>query len=372
MKKLLPFFILIIAGAISAVLVLFKPTVDEVTPERPLTSVELISVQPESIQLSVHSQGTVLPRTETALSVEVSGRIIEMSGNFRAGAYIKKDEMLLRIDPADYEAAVAARAADVADARLTLAQEQARAKQAAADWAALGEGEPSALTLRQPQLAQAIARIDSAQAALKKARRDLSRTEVAAPYSGRVLSKSVDLGQYVNATPAAPIAHIYATDFAEIRLPVTEREAAFLDISAEPSPVVRLSKSNTNNPHIWHGTLIRMEATIDPSSRLLYAVAEVKAPFDEPAMRRGLFVEADITGRTIEQAYALPRYALRSSDTVYVLSENNTLQTRTVEIVNSDAQRVIIRNGLNPGERVAISPIAYFIENMPVEVIDAQ
>jgi|TARA_B110000208_G_scaffold18454_1_gene22501 RND family efflux transporter MFP subunit len=372
MKKLLPIFVLIIASAITAVLVFFKPTTNEVALERPLTSVEFITAQPEPIQLTVHSQGTVLPRTETDLSVEVSGRIIEMSDNFRAGAYIEKDEVLLRIDPADYEAAVATRAADVASAQLTMAQEEALGIQAAADWDALGEGKPSALTLRKPQLAQARARVDSANATLKQAQRDLARTAVTAPYSGRVLSKSVDLGQYVSANPAAPIARIYATEFAEIRLPITEREATFLDISAKELADVRLTKSNGITPHTWHGKLIRMEATIDPSSRLLYAVAEVKDPFTEPAMRRGLFVEADITGRTIEQAYALPRHALRGSHTVYVLSENNTLQTRTVEIVNSDAQHVIILNGLKSGEQVAISPIAYFIENMPVEIIEVQ
>lgn len=371
MKKLLPIFILIIAAALTAVLIIFKPSASEVAPERPVTSVEIITVSPEPIQLTVHSQGTVLPRTESDLSVEVSGRIIEVSDNFSAGSYIEKEEVLLRIDPADYEAALATRAAELASARLTLAQETALAEQAAADWAALGEGEPSALTLRKPQLAQAEARVESAEATLKQAQRDLARTEIKAPYAGRILSKSVDLGQYVTANPAAPIARIYAVDTAEIRLPVTEREAFLLDTSANAAEV-RLYKSDTTNPHVWTGKLVRMEATIDPSSRLLYAVAEVENPFVEPAMRRGLFVEAEITGRTIQNAFALPRYALRGSDTVYVLSEDNTLQTRSVEIVKSDAQRVIIRSGLEPGERVAISPIAYYIENMPVRIIEAR
>jgi RND family efflux transporter MFP subunit len=372
MKKLLPILFLIIAAALTALLVIFQPKAKEVTPERPVTSVEFITVSPEPIQLTVYSQGTVMPRTESDLSVEVSGRIIAVSDNFRAGAYIVKDEILLRIDAADYEAAVATRAAELASARLTLAQETALAEQATDDWAALGQGEPSALTLRQPQLARAEARIKSAEAILKQAQRDLAQTEIKAPYAGRVLSKSVDLGQYVTANPAAPIARIYAVDTAEIRLPVTEREAAFLDTSNKAPAEVRFYKTNTANSHIWTGKLARMEATIDPSSRLLYAVAEVQNPFAEPAMRRGLFVKAEITGRIIPNAYALPRYALRGSDTVYVLSGENTLQTRTVEIVTSDAERVIIRSGLEPGERVAISPIAYYIENMLVRIIEAQ
>ena len=186
-----------------------------------------------------------------------------------------------------------------------------------------------------------------------------------------MLSKSVDLGQYVTASPASPIARIYATDTAEIRLPVTEREAAFLNTTAKERPDIRITKSNSLDPHVWHGKLSRMEATIDPSSRLLYAVAEVQDPFKEPALRRGQFVEADINGQTIENAYSIPRYALRGSDTVYIATQDNTLQTRTVDIVKSDAKHVVILSGLESGERVTISPIAYFIENMPVEVIEA-
>jgi RND family efflux transporter MFP subunit len=371
MKKLLALFILVVAAAITATLIWLKPTAAELTPERPRPAVEIIVVQPQSIQLTVRSQGTVLPRTETDLAVEVSGRILEISDNFRAGGHIEAGDVLLRIDPADYQAAVAARTADLASARLALAQEEALAAQAQADWQALGDGTPSALTLRQPQLAVAKARIDSAAAMLRQAQRDLARTEVTAPYRGRVLSKSVDLGQYLSATPAAPIARIYATDRAEIRLPVTERDAAFLPIHTVARASVRISQSHSLHAQVWHGTLSRMEATIDPASRLLYAVAEVQEPFNAPALRRGQFVHAEIAGKIIEQAYAIPRYALRGSDTVYIATADNTLQTRRVEIVNSDAQRVVIRAGLQPGERVVTSPIAYFIENMPVEVIEA-
>jgi len=379
MKKLLPLLIITAAIAIAGLLIIFKPKAKEAAPERPVASVELIEVQPESVRLSVHSQGTVLPRTETDLSVEVSGRVIEVSDNFRAGGFFEKDEVLLRIDPADYEAAVAARAAELADARLALEQEKALAEQAVADWAALGKGEPSDLTLRKPQLAQAEARIASAEAALGKARRDLARTNVKAPYQGRVLSKSVDLGQYVTATPATPVGRIYATDLAEIRLPVTEREASFLTPPSEVHSKVHLFRAGSSNDGAeWTGELARMEATIDPSSRLLYAVAVVRDPFretpdsDKPALRRGLFVEAEIEGRTIEQAFRLPRYALRGSDSVYILTPQGTLQTRTVEIVKSDATHVIIQSGLHAGERVVISPVAYFVESMPAKAIEAQ
>jgi len=375
MKVILPIFILLVAAGITTVLVMFKPEAAEVTPVRPVTNVEVIEVQPEAVQLSVKSQGTVLPRTESDISVEVSGRIIKVADNFRAGGSFSQGDVLVIIDPADYEAAVANAAAELANAQLTLALEEAQAEQAAADWAALGEGKASELTLRKPQLTQAKARIESARANLKRAQRDLARTELTAPFDGRVLSTSADLGQFVSAAPASPIARIYATDRAEIRLPITTREAELLETKDRRQRFVRLEKANTKNSPVWIARFVRMEATIDPNSRLLYAVAEIENPFapnsknPEP-LRRGQFITAEIEGRGLSDAYVLPRYALRGSDTVYVVTDADTLETRTVGIIKSDAEEVVITEGLTPGERVAISPVAYYIENMPVEVIE--
>ncbi|PXA04578.1 efflux transporter periplasmic adaptor subunit [Coraliomargarita sinensis] len=369
MKRLAPILILLLAIGVTVGLYTLRPEPSEVAPERPATKVEAMSVQPESVLLTVDSQGTVLPKIETELAVEVSGRIIEMSPNFRAGGRFEEDDVLFRIDPADYEAAVAARAADLATAELGLAQEEALAEQAAADWAALGEGEASDLTLRKPQLAQASARIESAKAALKRAKRDLRRTEIRAPYDGRVLSKTVDLGQYVMANPANPVARIYATDTAEVRLPLAQDEIDYLIDPELRESDVTLHKEGASGRQEWSGRLVRFEATIDPSSRLTYAVAEVDAPF-ENGLRRGMFVTAEIEGRRLESAYVLPRYALRGSDSIYLVTPEKTLVTRSIEIVKTDAEQAILSGGLNPGDQVATSPIAYFVENMPVEIIN--
>lgn len=374
MKTLLTLLILTAALIVTALLVVFKPEAREVAPLRPVTRVEVIEARPQAIQLTVNSQGTLLPRTESDLYAEVSGRIIEVADSFRAGGRFRQGDVLLRIDPADYEAAEAAAAAELASAELALAQEQAQAEQAAADWAALGQGEASELTLRKPQLAQAKARVASARAQLKRARRDLVRTGVTAPFDGRVLLTSADLGQYVSAAPAAPIARIYATDRAEIRLPVTTREADLLESKDRRQRYVQLQKANAPDSPTWLARFVRIEATIDPDSRLLYVVAELESPFapspkQPEALRRGQFMTARIEGHSLSAAYALPRYALRGSDTVYVVTEQNTLETRKVEIIQSNAEEVIILEGLQPGDRVAISPIAYFVESMPVELI---
>lgn len=368
MKKLLPVLILLLAAAIVALLFFFKPEPDSVAPERPVTQVEVDIAQPTRLQLSVTSQGTVMPKIETDLAVEVSGRIIEMSPRFRVGGRFQEDDLLFRIDPADYEAAVAAAEAELATAQLALEQEKALAEQALADWEAMGQGEPSDLTLRKPQLAQVRARIKSARAALRQARRDLSRTEVRAPYAGRVLRKSVDLGQYVVANPANPVARIYATGSAEVRLPITLREVDFLIDPEEGESAVTLRRDAIKQAQTWQATLLRFESTIDPESRLLYAIAGIEAPFDQ-GLRRGLFVEAELFGKTVDGVYEIPRHALREANQVYVVTPEQELVSRQVDILKSDATRAIITSGLSPGDRIATSPIAFFVENMPVEIL---
>jgi RND family efflux transporter MFP subunit len=371
MKFILPILILLIAVSITATLVIFRPDAAQITPERPITSIEVIAVQPQSVQLTVSSQGTLLPTVETDLIAEVSGRVIKVSDSFRIGNHFRKGDRLIKIDPADYEAAAASAAAHLADAQLALAQEQAQFKQAAADWQALGNGEASALTLRKPQLAQAEARMASAEAKLKRAHRDLARSEIIAPYDGIVLSKQVDLGQFVTANPGNPIGRIYATGSAEVRLPITEKEATLLDQRSKRQRFVTLTQGTSGLT--LTAPLNRIEDNVDPSSRLLYVVARVPAPFDpkpdQPALRRGSFLQAEIEGRMLSDAYVLPRYALRGSDTVYIVNDSGTLETRRVQIIKSDAQEVIITAGLQPGERVATSPIAYYVENMAVELI---
>lgn len=368
MKRLAPFLILLAAVGIAAVLYLLRPEPEEAAPERPATKVEVMTARPEAVRLTVKSQGTVLPKIETELAVEVSGRIIEMSPDFRAGGRFQEGDVLFRIDPADYEAAVAARAAELATAELSLAREEALAEQAAADWGALGEGEASGLTLRQPQLARARALIKSAEAALKQAERDLKRTEIRAPYDGRVLSKAVDLGQYVMANPAHPVARIYATGTAEVRLPLSQKEASFLQDPERGAGTVTLFAETPGGHRQWTARFVRFEATVDPSSRLIYAIAEIGNPF-ENGLRRGMFVEAEIEGRRLDSVFVLPRYALRGSESVYWLSPENTLVTRPVQIVKSDAEQAIISGGLEPGDQVVTSPVAYFVENMPVTII---
>ena len=375
MKRLLPVLILALAAAAFTLLLVFQPDPEETAPPRPVTTVEIIGARPGPVRLTVRSQGTVMPRTETTLSAEVSGKVAFVAETFRSGAAFEKGDGLLRLGSEDYRSAIAAREAEVADARLALDRERALAEQAEADWQALGEGQADPLTLRKPQLKSAEARVKSARAALAKARRDLRRTRLRAPYDGAVLSRSADVGQYV--TTREPLGRIHATDMAEIRLPITEHQARLLDPDATPAPSVTLRRPGAGGDAARKGRLARMEAAMDPDTRLLHAVAVVSDPFapgpgGAPALRRGLFVEAAIEGRRLENAIRLPRRALRAASNVYVATDDGTLGSREVSIVKSDPESVVIDDGLRPGARVAVSPVAYFAEGMPVEVTETE
>jgi len=376
MNKLLPILILCGAIALTTLLIQLRPAPPKALAPRPLSSVEFMRVSPTTTHLYLNSQGTLMPQTESELTLAVSGQIIEMGSNFRPGATFASGEILLRIDPTDYYSLRDQRRAELATAKLAWEREKARAQQAALDWVKWGKGHASQLAMRLPQLEQAETQVQSAQSALAQSERDLARTEVKAPYAGTVLTQNVDLGQYITAQTGTSIGRIFASNNAEIRLPITQQDALLLDQTQFGA--VQLRSNDSPNGSSWSATIDRIEANIDPHSRLLYVVARITQAFQfnpisqQPQLRRGMFLQAQIQGRSIEDAYILPHDALRGSDTVYILNPENRLQTRQVQVVQSTQQQVIISAGLQDGERIAISPIGYFVENMAVNPIEKQ
>jgi len=342
-------------------------------PERKETSakallVDVIAVKVESLNLVVESQGSVLPRTETNIIAEVSGKVVSVSENFIAGGFFKKGEVLLRIDPSDYDAALKGAEANLASKQAQFADQKARSDQALKDWQNLGRsGEPSDLTLRKPQLAEALAGVKSAEADLQKAQRNLDRTAIKAPYDGLVRSKQVDIGQYVS--PGTSLGITFAIDTAEIRLPLAIADLQFLHLptatgsSEKIGTPVMLSAESTGLSGQWQAEIVRTEGVIDQQSRVIYAVAQVVDPYgvlglsEQPELRMGTFVHAEIEGAWMENVVVLPRAALRDGNTVLVASPEKELEIRTVEIIRSEPQVIYVSGGLNNGEQVIISSI---------------
>ncbi len=379
MIRLAPVLLLLLCGIIAFLLVKFRREPKADPPDPPVPSIEVIEVQPQTRRLMVRSQGTVAARRSTMLSAEVSGRIVDTSDDFVAGGFFDRGEVLVSIDPVDYETALAEAESRLAQARLALEQEEARSRQARREWDALGRGEASPLTLRKPQLARARADVNAAEAAVARAERNLERTRVKAPYDGRVREILADIGDVV-AGPSTPLARIYSTDYAEIRLPIEPRETAFLHLPGEPdaggeneppSPVL-LSAEIGRGTQVWTGTLHRTEGVIDPRNRLIPLVARVDRPYEPQGGNRvplkvGQFVRADIVGKTIEDAIVIPRAAVFQSDKVLVVKPDNTLERRTVTVLKTNEDDVILSGGLEAGERISLTTVEFYVKGMSVD-----
>lgn len=371
-------------GIIGAIIIVkSRPKIEkkEVTFPPPLVRAQTIQLQ--DVQLIVKSQGTVSPRTESELFAQVAGQVIGVSPAFARGGFFSKGEVLIRVDPRDYEFAISRLKAEVAQAELRLAQEEGEASVAREEWEKLGEGEdPNPLVLREPQLAQAQAALEAAVAAFKQAELNLERTRIKAPFDGRVRSKNVDLGEYVG--PGIPVATIYAVDYAEVRLPVPDDQMAYLDCcidyrGQDPSDLdiaVTLKANYAGQRHEWEGKIVRIEGEIDPRTRMVTLVARVDNPYRQPEegsrppFAVGLFVDADIKGLFVENVAVVPRSALRGKDRVLVINGENRLHFRDVNVLKADAETAVLSTGLADGERLCLSPLETVVDGMHVRVME--
>ena len=336
----------------------------------------------ENVQLEVNTQGAVRPQIEIDLVPQVGGKIVYVSPNFIEGGIFKKGETLLRIEDADFQVAVIRAEAGVAQAQQALTREEAEGEIAKRDFEELGRpGEASALALREPQIAQARASLQAANAELEAAKLNLSRTAVKAPFSGRVREKSSDIGQFV--TPGARLARIFSTNVAEVRLPLSDDQLSKLDIplafvadSRETAPAVTLSARVAGNMQSWDAKIMRTDSTYDTQTRSLFAIAEVVDPYDKGRseggvpLAPGLFVDASIQGKSYEDMIVIPRDGLRPGSEVYVVDNKGKAEIRAVSVLDSTAERAILTSGVKSGELIVLSPMERSRVEFTLKVLD--
>ena len=380
LRILLPIVVLGIFGGIAWYLVATKPVPSRRKPPAAITRVDGLRLQREDYQVVIRTQGTVRARTESTLIPEVSGRVIAVSPAFRDGGFFEEGETLLRIEKSDYWTVLTGTEAVLAQAQLRLAEEEARAEQARKDWEKLGDGEVAgSLVLRLPQMAEARAAVQSAKARVEEAKRDLERTRIQAPYAGRILDQRVDVGQYV--TPGTVLARIYAVDYAEVRLPLTSRDVGFVDLPERyrgegsaldvNTPPVNLVSQFGGVENHWRGHVIRTEGSIDVQSRQLFVVAQVDDPYGrgtigKPPLKVGIYVEAAIEGKLLEEVVVVPRSAVRNGNEVLLIDGENKLRHRTLSILWSDRNNVIVREDLEEGDLLCLTPVLFATEGAPV------
>lgn len=369
-RVLLPLIILAVAICIGALVLWNPPTTERRDrPSGPRIVVEVETIKPRRYQVNVASYGTVAPRTQSMLTAQVGGQILDVAVNFRDGGFFNAGDALITIDPRDYEADVKIADATLMDALQRLSEEGARFEQAQVDWRRLGnDGTPTDLVLRKPQKLAAEARVLSARSALQKAELDLERTRVRAPFAGRVLRKSVDLGQVV--ANNAQLAQVYATDYVEIRLPLRNSDLGYValpEADSDVAPNVMIT-SELGRTQTWQGRIVRTEGAIDAIARQLHVVAQIDEPFsgDRP-LKIGEYVTAVIDGTAIPNAIVIPNLSIYQGAYVFVV-EDGLLVRREIDIAWQNETEALIRDGLNARDQLVTTALGQVTSGIPVRV----
>ncbi len=380
LKAAAPVAVIALGFGVVQMMAATKPAPEKKEEEQRLVSLLYSEAREEAVHLSVATQGEVRPHTEIDLTPQVSGRIVAIADNFAEGAGFEPGETLIQLDDADFRLAVARAKAGVEQAKVLLLQAEAAATVKRQQWLALNPNkEPTPLQVNKPQVAEAEANLRSARAELADAELNLARTKIKLPFRGRVVNREVGVGQYVTASTS--LGRVFATDRVEIRLPLTDTQLqelalpmGFVSTTNNPGPQVTLSAQVGSQERHWQGRIVRTQAAVDQQTRLIYAVAEVQDPYGKGAsngvpLAVGLFVTAEAEGVQEQSALVVPREALRSADKVYVIDKDNRLDIRTVKILSTSENRVVIASGLEDGERVVTSTIANAIDGMEVQPI---
>ncbi|MCK6554348.1 efflux RND transporter periplasmic adaptor subunit [Candidatus Binatia bacterium] len=376
LKIVLP--VAVFAAGLGAVALLFAtaPDVTERVPEAVAPAVEVAPVNVTRHRMRVRTQGTVSARTESDLVPQVSGKAVWVSPRLVSGGFFEEGEVLIEIEPADYE---------VARERARAALARAESEHVRADKelerlrGLIKTGVASQAQLDDVERAERVtaATLREARAALEQAERDLDRTRLRAPFTGRVRRETVDVGQFVSR--GAPVAHLYAIDRAEVRLPIADAELAFIDVpllsrSGLPpaeNPEVVLRAEFAGREQEWRGHVVRTEGEIDTRSRLVNLVAAVDDPYGDndgaPPLAVGLFVEAEILGRTVDEVVVVPRAAMRDRDHVLVVDADDRLRMRRADVIRRERRDVVLAaKTFARGDRIVTSAIETAVDGMRV------
>ncbi len=380
LRRLLPALVVVFGVIIMMALISQRKNPVRTRPRAGGVLVEVLETQRSDRRVVIRGTGTVAPRDEVALMPQVSGRVVWVHPELEAGGRFQRNVVLLRIEPADYEAAVQKAEALVAQAEYQMDLAQASADVARREWDRIraandvqvagtdSSSEPEPLVLHEPQLRQAEAGLISASAALQTARLNLKRTEVPAPFNCRVRRKSVAVGQLVG--PGAPVATVYGTDLVEIEVGLPVADLAWIDI---PGSEARITMDTGEAQHTWTGRIDRSVGVLDEIGRLARVVVQIRDPFvrrdiHTPELSIGAFVTVAIEGRYLRDTVPIPRRALRENSSVWIVSPDGALEIRPVSVARLTAQEAFIESGLNGGERLILTPISGAAPGMALRI----
>jgi RND family efflux transporter MFP subunit len=382
-KFFLPILLLVLAGGITALLLISKPEVVKEENEFPPLVVEVSQASLDEELRSSAFQGEVRAKTDIELVTQVTGKVTQVSDKFIEGGQFAKDETILQIDDADYRVALKLAEASVAEASVELDIEKASAETNKREWQNLiGESIEKAdpLRLNKPQVQRARARLDAAKAQLAQAKLDFDRTKISAPFDGRIMSKSAELGQFV--ARGSSIGRVFSTDSVEIRIAMSDTQISELGLnlgqipnSAKAIPA-QVSTRFGNNTYQWQGYLRSIDASVDNETRLLFGTVVVDHPFENLSgngfpLAPGLYVDIELDAAEKVAGISVPRTALRSGTTVYVVKDGKINFKKANTIFTSQQIAVLSvgdENAVLPGDLVVTSPVPAAFDGMPVKI----
>ncbi|MCJ7538982.1 MAG: efflux RND transporter periplasmic adaptor subunit [Desulfobacterales bacterium] len=352
------------------------------TKKRPpvkLSPIVLIqTVKPSSYQIIVTAMGTVIPAREVVLKSRVSGEIVEIHPEFTEGGFLKKDMRIIQIDPQDYELALARKRSTVTDAEYALKLELGHQAVAKREWELLNQGKAALdmekeLALRQPHLDKVRADLSAAEAELKVAMLDLERTHITLPFNAMVRSKSVDLGSQV--TPQEPLAELVGTDAYRVQASLTVDRLEWIDVPVQTGDHGSKAQIIYGRGNECSGKVIRLLGDLAAEGRMARILVEVADPLglnssnqNRTPLLIGEYVRVKILGRKLDNVFQIPRTALKDNSSIWIVGENQTLEIREVRAVWRDADVVLLKDGLKPGERLIVSDLPPPVEGMTVRV----
>lgn len=375
-----------------ALLVLLRPRPPLQQPPRQVPTVTTVPLELRSGHLSVRGNGTVRPSAEIALASEVAGRVVWVSPSLVSGGRFERGHVLLRVDPANYENAVRAARAEVAQRGVEVLQAEEEVVLAREEYARLQrrvgpdstspDAEQSALLFKEPQLEAARAALERAEAGLDDASLRLERTQLRAPFSGIVRTESVDRGQYL--TPGQSVAQLYATDAVEILVPLSDDDAALIPnlwqtraSGAGASVPVEVSAEYGDQTYRWRGTVDRAESALDELTRTVDVVVRVEAPFaasaespGRPPLLLGTYATVDIQGAELDRYGVIPSAAVRDGERIWTVVDDSVLAFEPVRVIQEVEDTAYLVAGLEAGVRVIVSPLLFATDGMTVRVAE--
>ena len=376
-KKLKPLFILLGAFALSYLLWFLGQVQPDPVEEFPPPDVFVEILTPKDFQVQISSNGTTTPLTQTVLTAEVGGEVIYRSKKFAEGASVIEGEILAKIDDTDLQLQYKNALLQLANAEVQYSLQLAEAEVAKKAWDKIGDGVASDLTLKKPQLKQAEAFLEVAKAQVSSAAKKLNKTEIIAPYAGRIQNVNIDLGTTI--IPGQPVGAMYTSSEIEITLAVKDNDLQFLSIpmdgrklnpSEQASVVIESFYKGKNQS--WKGKLERVDGVIDPVTRMINLIAVFKNDFieiDKPNLPIGLFVEAKIDGITLKNIFEIPINSISEDNEVYIVDKDNQLELRELTILKKYSEFVIIKNGLKAGERLVTSKLSTASDGIKVNPV---